>query len=379
MSHASPTLQFAKELINLPSINPSDAGCQALIATRLSQMRFEIIDLSSNGVKNLFARRGNTGPLFVFSGHTDVVPPGPENKWKSPPFQATVRDNKLFGRGAADMKGALAAMIIGCENFIAHHANHPGSIGFIITSDEEGNAIDGTVKVVEYLKANNIKMDWCIIGEASSNEQVGDAIKIGRRGSLHGELQVIGKQGHIAYPQLADNPIHRSFKALDMLTQTEWDKGNEHFTPTSFQIYNINADTGATNVIPGSLMARFNFRYSPAVSAEQLQERVHKVFDDHQLQYTINWNLSSKPFLSQRGKLVQACTDSIQALCGLATYPNTTGGTSDGRFIAPTGCEVVELGAVSSCIHQVNEFINIDDLEKLSQLYENILQRLLAS
>lgn len=374
----SATLKLAEDLINIKSITPDDNGCQDLLLNYLEPLGFKVEKILSNGVSNFFARLGSQQPLLVFCGHTDVVPPGNERKWKTPPFNATVQDGNLYGRGAADMKGALAAMIIGCKRFLQENPNPKGSIGFIITSDEEGDATDGTKKVVEHLQKNNIPVDWCLIGEASSNEQLGDAIKIGRRGSLHGELQVIGKQGHIAYPQLAENPIHRCFKALDHLTHIEWDQGNEYFTPTSLQIYTINADTGASNIIPGSLTARFNFRFSPASTAEQLQERVHKVFDDHQLHYKINWNLMSEPFLSPRGKLVEATTAAIKELCDIETNPNTTGGTSDGRFMAVTGCEIVELGVVSNCIHQVNEHVKIADLEKLTSLYQDILRRLFS-
>lgn len=370
-------LALAQQLINLPSITPDDGGSLKLISDQLEAMGFEVTHLDSNGVKNIWARRGTQAPLLVFSGHVDVVPPGPETQWTTPPFDATTRDGLLYGRGAADMKGALAAMITACEHFISAHPKHLGSIGFLITSDEEGEASDGTIKIVEHLEQNKIKPEWCIIGEASSNKELGDAIKIGRRGSLHGHLQVFGKQGHIAYPHLAENPIHRSFKALDVLSHTEWDQGNEHFSPTSFQIYNIEADTGATNVIPGSLQARFNFRFSPASSVETLQDQLQKVLDDHALNYHIDWRLSSEPFLSQPDKLTQACRESIKEICNIDTHPNTTGGTSDGRFIARLGCEIVELGAVSSCIHQVDEHIAVNDLERLTVLYRSILEKLL--
>lgn len=368
------TLELVQKLININSVTPNDNGCQEILISYLKQMGFNIEKLPSANVKNFWARRGDSGPLFVFSGHTDVVPPGAENKWKTPPFTATVQNGYLYGRGAADMKSALAAMIISCKRFLNRFPNHKGSIGFLITSDEEGDATDGTVKVVEYLTKQNIKIDWCLIGEASSNQQLGDGIKVGRRGSLHGELQVIGKQGHIAYPQLADNPIHRSLKALDELTKIQWDSGNEYFPPTSLQIYNINADTGASNIIPGSLTAKFNFRFSPSNTVEQLIERVHQIFDNHQLHYKIHWHVTGHPFLSKGGKLTEACIKSIRDICRLETKPNTAGGTSDGRFIATMGCEVVELGAVSESIHQVNEHIKLDDLEKLTALYEKILE-----
>lgn len=376
----SETLALAKELINIPSITPNDLGCQDILINRLEKMGFSITKLPSNGVSNFLAIRGDATkqPLFAFSGHTDVVPSGNERDWKSPPFQAIVRDNKLYGRGAADMKSALAAMVIATERFIQQFPNHPTAIGFLITSDEEGNATDGTATIVRYMQHHHMKINWCLVGEASSAQQLGDSIKIGRRGSLHGALTVYGKQGHIAYPSQAINPIHRSFQALDFLTTIEWDAGNDHFTPTSFQIYNINADTGASNIIPGSLTARFNFRYSPASTAETLIQRTQETFDKYGLNYHIDWNLSSKPFLSKPGRLTKACQEVIKKHCQIDTNPNTTGGTSDGRFIAPTGAEVVELGLVSSSIHQVDEHTDINDLEKLTQLYENILKEVLA-
>ncbi|MCH9643959.1 MAG: succinyl-diaminopimelate desuccinylase [Gammaproteobacteria bacterium] len=377
MNKHSETVQLAQQLINIESITPHDNGCQTILSQQLESLGFEVSKLTYGDVSNLWARRGNNAPLIIFSGHTDVVPPGPENKWTTPPFYASTRDGYMYGRGAADMKSALAAMLMACKEFINEHPNHKGSIGFMITSDEEGPAINGTRKLVEYVKENNIQIDYCVIGEASSIEKLGDSIKIGRRGSLHGKLKVIGKQGHIAYPQLADNPIHRCFSALDALTQIEWDQGNEHFTPTSFQIYNINADTGASNIIPGALTASFNFRFAPSSTSEQLKEKVHKVFDDHGLQYSIDWNESSKPFFSSKGKLTEAAQIAIQEICNVTTNPNTTGGTSDGRFIADTGCEIVELGAVSKCIHQVDEYINIDDLNTLTRLYRRILELLL--
>ena len=378
MSKYSNTVKLAQQLINIESITPNDNGCQTFLNNKLESLGFDITDLSSNSVTNTFARRGTDGPLVLFSGHTDVVPPGPENKWSSPPFYASIRDGYLYARGAADMKSAIAAMFIATKKFIEKHPKHKGSIGFAITSDEEGDALDGTVKIVDYFLENNIKIDYCLIGEASSIEKLGDSIKIGRRGSLHGKLMVLGKQGHIAYPHLADNPIHRCFKALDELTQIQWDRGNESFTPTSFQIYNINADTGASNIIPGALNARFNFRYAPSSTADELKQKVHKVFDDHGLQYNIDWNLSSEPFLSKKGKLLEATKSAIENVCNITTNPNTTGGTSDGRFIAKTGCEILELGAVSKCIHQVDEHIKIDDLDHLTELYFQILRSLLV-
>ncbi|MCX7121137.1 MAG: succinyl-diaminopimelate desuccinylase [Gammaproteobacteria bacterium] len=368
------TLDLAQQLINIKSITPSDNGCQKILIGRLKKIGFSITELNSNGVSNFFAIRGTGETLFAFSGHTDIVPPGDESEWHSPPFEASIRDGKLFGRGAADMKTALAAMIVATERFVEKNPNHTGKIGFLITSDEEGDALDGTIKIMEYLEKNNIKINYCLVGEASSNKKLGDVIKVGRRGSLHGELTVYGKQGHIAYPHLAINPIHRSFQALDFLTTMEWDKGNALFSPTTFQIYNIHADTGATNIIPGSLSARFNFRYCPESTATTLQQRVEKTLDDHQLEYKINWNHSSKPFHSEAGKLTAACIEAIQSLCNITTEQNTTGGTSDGRFIAPTGAEVVELGLRNESIHHINENTDLVDLEKLTDLYEKILQ-----
>lgn len=374
----SETVALSKQLIDRPSVTPNDAGCQDILIERLAKLGFSIIRLPSNGVSNFWAVHGQQGPLFAFSGHTDVVPPGSEHDWRTPPFQATIQDNIIFGRGAADMKTALAAMIVATERFIAKHPNHHGRIGFMVTSDEEGNATDGTAVIVKHLQENKTQIDWCLVGEASSQTQLGDSIKVGRRGSLHGALTVFGKQGHIAYPNQAINPIHRSFQALDFLTHIEWDQGNDHFSPTSFQIYNINADTGASNVIPGSLTARFNFRYAPCSTAESLIQRTHEAFDSYRLQYTIDWNHASQPFMSTPGRLTDACIGTIKTHCHLLTQPNTTGGTSDGRFIAPTGAEVIELGLCSGSIHQVNENTNIDDLEKLTILYEAILERLLA-
>lgn len=374
----SETVSLAKQLINIQSITPNDHGCQTILINRLRNRGFQIIDLASNGVSNFLALRGphSASHFFAFSGHTDVVTAGDQNEWHTPPFEAVIRDGKLFGRGCADMKGALAAMVVATERFIQKYPEHTKKIGFLITSDEEGDGTDGTIKIVEYLKKNNIKLDYCLIGEASSHKILGDAIKIGRRGSLHGELTVYGKQGHIAYPHLAINPIHRSFQALDHLTALEWDNPTALFSPTSFQIYNIHAETGANNIIPGSLKARFNFRYSPESTAESLQARTAKVLDDHQLHYHIQWKPASKPFYSQPGLLTATCQEIIKKCCNVTTVPNANGGTSDGRFIVATGSEIVELGLCSDSIHQVNENTRVDDLEKLTDLYEQILENL---
>ena len=374
------TLSLAKQLINIESVTPHDHDCQKILIDRLKKIGFTITELHSNGVSNFFAIRGDDNKsLFAFSGHTDVVPPGDLSEWTSPPFHATVRDGKLFGRGAADMKSALAAMIVATERFIKKNPNHAGKIGFLITSDEEGSGADGTIKIVEYLQKNKIKLDYCLIGEATSSKKLGDVIKVGRRGSLHGQLTVHGKQGHIAYPHLAINPIHRSFQALDHLTQITWDKATDLFSPTSFQIYNINADTGANNIIPGSLTARFNFRYSPESTAESLQKQVETVFEEHQLSYDIQWTHSSKPFYSKPGALTKTCCETISQLCHITTEPNTTGGTSDGRFIAATGAEIVELGLLNDSIHHIDEHTALADLDKLTDLYEMILEKMHAT
>ena len=375
----SNVLTLSEQLINIKSITPNDNGCQKILIDRLKKIGFEITELHSNGVSNFFAIKKSHhqhANLFAFSGHTDVVPAGDESEWLSPPFTATIRDGKLFGRGSADMKTAISAMIVAVENFLAKNPDHQNHLAFLITSDEEGDATDGTLKIVEFLEKNNLKINYCLVGEASSTKVLGDSIKVGRRGSLHGELIVHGKQGHIAYPHLAINPIHRSFQALDALTHIEWDKGNDLFSPTTFQIYNIHADTGANNIIPGSLSARFNFRHCPDSTADYLQSTVEKVLSEHQLEFSIKWNHSSKPFYSKPGALTHAVSESIQQVCGITTTPNTTGGTSDGRFIAHTGAEVVELGLCSGSIHHVNEHTTLDDLNKLTELYEDILKRL---
>ncbi len=371
------TLELTCDLIRRPSVTPEDAGCQELMMARLAAIGFTCTPLQFGEVKNFWAVRGNSGPLLVFAGHTDVVPTGPEAAWDSPPFNPEVRDGLLYGRGAADMKGSLAAMIIACEDFVAAHPDHSGRIGFLITADEEGPAHDGTVKVVEYLQQRGEHIDWCLVGEPSSSEQLGDVVKNGRRGSLGAVLTVRGVQGHIAYPQLADNPIHRALPALHALTCQVRDRGNAFFPATSLQISNINSGTGATNVIPGELTALFNFRFSTEVSAAELRRRTEAILNAHKLDYAIDWQLSGEPFLTASGDLVSAAVESIRESTGLTTELSTAGGTSDGRFIAPTGAQVLELGPVNATIHKRNVCVRAADLPRLADLYRGILQRLL--
>ncbi|AAO90210.1 succinyl-diaminopimelate desuccinylase [Coxiella burnetii] len=372
----SETLNLLKQLIERPSITPNDAGCQTILIDRLKSVGFQCEHLPFGEVHNFWAWHGHQSPFIIFAGHTDVVPPGDETQWHSPPFTPTEKNGYIYGRGAADMKSGLAAMVVAAENFVKQNPDHNGTIGFIVTSDEEGPAENGTQKVVDYLQQKNIKLDYCIVGEASSNEKLGDAIKIGRRGSMHGELTIIGKQGHIAYPHLADNPIHRSFQAFEALAKTKWDEGNEHFTPTSFQFYNVEAGAGAANVIPATLKAKFNFRFAPIHTTQQLQQKVERILNYYQLNYDIQWNVSSQPFFSGNGRLATFVRQAIQEICHLNTEPNTYGGTSDGRFIATTGCEVIELGPVNKTAHHVNENICIADLEKLTDIYFRTLQLL---
>ena len=329
-------------------------------------------------VSNLWARRGEAAPLLVFAGHTDVVPPGPLEQWQSPPFAPEIRDGYLYGRGAADMKGSLAAMVTACEGFVARHPRHRGSIAFLLTSDEEGPSIDGTVKVVDRLQARGEKIDWCIVGEPTSSQQVGDVVKNGRRGSLNGRLLVHGVQGHVAYPHLADNPIHRASPALAELCAVTWDHGNAHFPPTSFQISNIHAGTGADNVIPGELEVVFNLRYSTELNQAVIQQRVEDILQRHGLRYSLQWKLSGQPFLTEAGELVEAVRTAIRDVDGVETQLSTSGGTSDGRFIAPTGAQVVELGPVNATIHKLNECVAVADLERLSAQYRRTLERLLT-
>ncbi|WP_203141770.1 succinyl-diaminopimelate desuccinylase [Marinobacter mangrovi] len=373
----SPTLELAIELIRRRSVTPDDADCQALMMQHLSPLGFEGEAMNFGEVQNLWARRGKEGPVLAFAGHTDVVPTGPEKNWSQAPFEPAIRDGYLYGRGAADMKGSLAAFVTACERFVAQHPDHKGSIALLITSDEEGPAHDGTVKVVEALEARNEKMDWCLIGEPSSTHRVGDIIKNGRRGSLHGYLTVHGIQGHVAYPHLAENPVHTAAPALDALARTQWDEGNAFFPATTFQITKVEAGTGS-NVIPGELTVHFNFRYCTENTADSLQQRVIEILDSHGLKYDLQWHLSGQPFLTDRGSLVDAASEAIQAVTGEPTELSTSGGTSDGRFIAPTGAQVVELGPVNATIHKIDECVKADDLDTLSAIYEEILVRLLA-
>jgi len=373
----SPTLELARELIRRSSVTPEDAGCQRLLAERLAALGFATEHLRFGEVDNLWARRGGEGPVFCFAGHTDVVPPGPEDHWDHPPFDAVVMDGILHGRGAADMKGSIAAFITACERFLARHPNPGGSITLLITSDEEGPAVDGTVRVIDHLQARNEAIDWCLIGEPTATAQVGDVVKNGRRGSLNGRLRVEGVQGHVAYPHLAENPIHRAAPALADLVATQWDQGNAYFPPTTFQISNIHAGTGAGNVIPGMLEVLFNFRFSTEVTEAVLREQVEAILQRHGLHYSLEWSLSGHPFLTERGPLLEATTTAIREITGREPEINTGGGTSDGRFIAPTGAQVVELGPLNATIHKVNEQVPVADLDLLSRIYERLLEEMI--
>ncbi len=373
----SDTLQLAKDLISIASVTPNDKGCQKLMINRLKKVGFKINDLKFGEVDNFWAKHGNNTPVFVFAGHTDVVPVGPN--WKTDPFEPTVIDGMLYGRGTADMKGSLAAMITATERFVTDFPDHKGSIGYLITSDEEGPAIDGTVKVCEYLNNKGQNVDYCLVGEPSSTNQLGDVMKNGRRGSLNGSLTLIGKQGHIAYPHLANNPIHLLAPALNGLIAEVWDEGNEYFPKTSFQVSNIHSGTGVTNVIPGTVEIMFNFRYSSESTHEGLQKRVEDILDTHGLEYKIDWNHSGYPFLTPKGDLVSACMQAVKTVKDIDSELSTSGGTSDGRFIAPIlNAQVVELGPLNATIHQVDECVSVQDLEDLSEIYYQILKNILA-
>jgi len=373
----SKTLALTEELISLHSVTPADGGCQLKMAERLTPLGFHCETIASGDVTNLWAKRGSAQPLLVFAGHTDVVPTGPLEQWHSDPFKPTHRDGKLYGRGAADMKTSLAAMVVAVEEFVAAHPGHKGSIGFLITSDEEGPAIDGTVIVCNQLKARGEQLDYCIVGEPTSVKQLGDMIKNGRRGTMSGRLVIKGVQGHIAYPHMAKNPIHLAMPALAELTTIEWDKGNEYYLPTSWQMSNIHAGTGASNVIPGECVVDFNFRFSTASTVDGLQQRVHATLDKHGLDYDLTWTVGGLPFLTPRGELSNALSTAIKDETGLNTELSTTGGTSDGRFIAQICPQVVEFGPTNASIHKIDEHVAVSEIEPLKNIYRRTLENLL--
>lgn len=372
-----PEIELLCDLLRRVSVTPDDAGCQQLLAERLEAIGFVCESMVFGDVTNLWARRGTESPVLCFAGHTDVVPPGDEVTWSSPPFEPTFRDGLLYGRGSADMKGGLAAMIVAIEQFVAENSEHQGSLAVLITSDEEGRARDGTLQVMKTLGARGERIDWCVLGEPSSQDKLGDLIRVGRRGSLSGMLSIKGVQGHVAYPHLSDNPIRRFAPVLAQLHDTEWDQGNEHFPPTSFQVVSIDSGTGAPNVTPAELSARFNFRYSTEWSHEALKKRVHEIFDAHDLDYQIEWHLSGEPFLTQPGKLIDAVVQCVSEHIGSAPELSTGGGTSDGRFISPAGADVVELGPINASIHKIDEHVKVDDVIALTKMYRRIIELLL--
>lgn len=376
---SDPTLELAKNLIACHSVTPEDGGCMEIIGARLKPLGFTLEYINRNGVTNLWARRGTQAPLFVFAGHTDVVPTGPLEKWTSPPFAPEIRDGMLYGRGTADMKSSLAASVTAVEAFLAANPDFPGSLGFLLTSDEEGDATDGTVIVVEALKARGETIDFCIIGEPTSVDTLGDMIKNGRRGSLSGVLTVKGIQCHIAYPEKGRNPIHEAAPALAELAATEWDRGNEYYQPTTWQISNIHGGTGATNVVPGSIEVKFNFRFSTASTPEGLQARLCAILEKHKLDYEIKWTLGARPFLTGRGPLADAASTAIREVCGIETELSTTGGTSDGRFIADICKQMLEIGPVNATSHKIDECITVDSYPKLSAVYRRILEQTLSA
>ena len=371
------TLELSQQLIKKPSVTPKDEGCLELIADRLKAAGFSTEMLLFEDVSNAWIRKGSHAPLFVFAGHIDVVPSGPENKWRHPPFDATIENDELYGRGSADMKTAVAAMTVAAEEFINEYPDHQGSIAFLLTSDEEGPAVNGTVRVVEHLQKQNVAIDYCLVGEPSSTTQVGDVIKNGRRGSIGAHLTITGKQGHVAYPHLAINPIHQLSELLAELASIEWDQGNEYFPATTFQVSNMQAGTGADNVIPQTAEAWFNLRFSTEITAEEIKQRIENHIHTKKINYAIEWRLSGQPFLTPEGRLVQACQHAISSVTGRNTELSTAGGTSDGRFIAPTGAEVVELGVVNETIHQIDEHTNINELAQLKEIYKEVLKDLL--
>lgn len=371
------SLDLAKQLIARPSVTPDDQNCQQLLAERLHKIGFTVEEMNFGDTKNIWARRGNSAPVLCFAGHTDVVPSGPAEKWHSPPFEPTERDGRLYGRGAADMKTSIACFVTACERFVTENPNHAGSIALLITSDEEGDAHDGTTKVVDALKERGELIDYCIVGEPTATKVLGDMLKNGRRGSLSGNLTVKGKQGHIAYPHLAVNPVHTFAPALLAMTQELWDEGNEYFPPTSFQISNINGGTGATNVIPGELNVKFNFRFSTESTEESLKRRVHEILDRCGVDYDLQWSCSGQPFLTRAGRLTDVARATIQNICGVEAELSTSGGTSDGRFIKAIAAELIELGPSNDTIHQINENVLLDDIPKLSAVYEGMMAELL--
>ena len=379
MTITSPTIELAIDLMSRPSVTPEDAGCQELMIERLKAIGFTIELMPFGEVKNFYAKRGHSGPNLCFAGHTDVVPTGPIEQWIVPPFEPKIIDGMLYGRGAADMKGSLAAMVTAVEAFVAQYPDHAGQISFLITSDEEGPFVDGTTRVVDSLMARNEAIEWCIVGEPSSTNQLGDIIKNGRRGSFSGALTVHGKQGHVAYPHLAQNPIHLATPALDELANTHWDNGNDFFPPTSFQISNIHAGTGATNVVPGTLEAQFNFRFSSELNFDLLKARVIAILNKHQLNYDVDWTYNGLPFLTRPGELVDAMVQAVESTVNITPTLSTSGGTSDGRFIAQMGTQVVELGPINATIHQLNECVEAASLDQLSTIYERILINLFAT
>ncbi len=379
IENGHPAIRLLAQLIRRRSITPDDAGCQDILAARLSALGFTCESMPFGEVTNLYARRGDVSPLLCFAGHTDVVPPGPDQEWSSDPFEPSVRDGAIYARGAADMKGGLAAMVIALEEFVAAQPDHLGSLAVLITSDEEGRARDGTLKVVKALQARSEKIDWCVLGEPSSEKSLGDIVRIGRRGSLSGMLTVNGVQGHVAYPHLADNPIRTFAPVLAELHEVEWDQGNEFFPPTSFQVVDIQAGIGFPNVTPGELTARFNFRYSTVWTHDSLRERVHEIFDAHNIDYELKWHLSGEPFLTQPGDLLSAVSNAVREHTGDTPELSTGGGTSDGRFIAPAGADVVELGPVNASIHKIDEHVRIDDVITLSSMYRRICEKLLVA
>lgn len=374
----SQALELTQDLLARRSVTPADEGCQALLSRRLTAAGFQVEALPYGGVENLWARRGRGTPAFCFAGHTDVVPTGPLEEWTSDPFVPAIREGRLYGRGAADMKSGLAAMITATEAFVAAHPKHRGAISFLITSDEEGPSVDGTKRVVQTLRARGERIDWCLVGEPSSEQVIGDTIKVGRRGSLSGRLTVHGVQGHVAYPHLAENPVHSLAPALAELTQREWDAGTEHFQPTSFQVSNLNAGTGAPNVIPGELRARFNLRYSPVQTLDGLKATVEQILRRHKVRFTLEWYVSGEPFYTPPGVLSDAVSAAVREVTGTAPKLSTGGGTSDGRFIATLGAQVVELGVVNASIHKVNESVRVADIDTLQRIYLGILKKLLA-